>query len=150
MKAALLKSVFLVFMLSLAITPRAQANSQDFGDYVVYYSAFPSDFLQADVARSYHIRRSGSRGLLNITVLKKVMNTPGTPITAKVSTNAVNLTGQGRHIDMREIDEKGAIYYLGEFNVSNAETFDFTVSVTIDGLNKPLTVQFRQQFFVDQ
>jgi hypothetical protein len=102
------------------------------------------------VAKGYGIHRSSSRALLNITVLKKVMDNPGTPVKAIVTASGTNLTGQLREIDIREIkDTEGAIYYIGELPVHNLETYNFTVEVHPEGEADPLIVKFRQQFYTE-
>ena len=96
------------------------------------------------------IQRSSNRALLNVTVLKKVMDTPGTPVDAEVTASGKNLTGQNREIEIREIrDPEGAIYYIGEFTVHNMETYNFTVEVAVEGEAEPLVVKFRQQFYTE-
>jgi hypothetical protein len=139
----------LLALILLAQDAQAQ-QSQDFGDYVVHYNAFNAHLITPDVARAYGIQRSSSRAVLNITVLKKVMDTPGTPVRAGVSAAATNLTGQRREIALREIDESGgAVYYLGEFPVHNLETWRFDVKVTPEGESDPLHVRFKQQFYTE-
>ena len=125
-------------------------QSQDFGDYVVHYNALNTNMITPQVAQSYGIRRSSSRALLNITVLKKVMNNPGTPVRASVTANGRNLTGQTREIEIREIsDGDDAVYYIGELSVRNMETFDFTVQVAPEGTDQKLEVKFGQQFYTE-
>jgi len=139
----------LLALVLLAPTAGAQ-QSQDFGDYVVHYNAFNANLITPDIARAYGIQRSSSRAVLNITVLKKVMDTPGTPVRAKVKAEATNLTGQLREIPVREIDEPGgAVYYLGEFPVHNLETWRFAVEVQVEGEPEPLLVRFNQQFYTE-
>jgi len=106
----LISSLILLVLLTLSDTSEAQ-QSQDFGDYVVHYNALNTNFIPPQVAKGYGIHRSSSRALLNITVLKKVMDTPGTAVKANVTASGTNLTGQRREIDIREIKEaEGAIY----------------------------------------
>jgi hypothetical protein len=125
-------------------------QSQDFGDYVVHYNALNTNMLPPQVAQGYGIKRSSSRALLNVTVLKKVMNNPGTPVDAKVTATGTNLTGQLREIDIREVrDPEGAIYYIGEFPVHNLETYQFDLKVAVEGEDEPLVVRFRQQFYTE-
>ncbi|MEE8339529.1 MAG: DUF4426 domain-containing protein [Xanthomonadales bacterium] len=145
----LLSCLILLGILALADTSEAQ-QAQDFGDYVVHYNALNTNFIPPQVAKGYGIRRSSSRALLNITVLKKVMDNPGTPVKAIVTASGTNLTGQRREIDIREIkDTEGAIYYIGELPVHNLETYNFTVEVHPEGEANPLIVKFRQQFFTE-
>lgn len=147
MKRLRMLPVFLLLFLS----HQAMAQqSQDFGDYVVHYNALNTNLITPQVAQSYGIRRSSSRALLNITVLKKVMNNPGTPMRASVSARGRNLTGQTREVEIREIsDGDDAVYYIGELSVRNMETFDFTVIVLPEGSDQQLEVKFRQQFYTE-
>lgn len=125
-------------------------QSQDFGEYVVHYNALNTNLLPPQVAQGYKIVRSPNRALLNVTVLKKVMDTPGTPVAAAVTATATNLTGQLREIAIREIrDGEGAIYYIGEFPVHNLETYRFEVHVGIAEEPEPLVVRFKQQFYTE-
>lgn len=134
----------------LTVGPAVHAEqSQDFGQYVVHYSAIPSDSLLPEVARQYSITRSKNRALLTMTVLKKVMNTAGTPVEAKVSGTATNLSQQLRTLDLRQIRDGNAIYYLSEFPIANREVLDFNLQVTPKGENSPFTVKFRQEFFTE-
>jgi hypothetical protein len=148
-----MKNSFLMLLLTAALTLSTDTEaqqSQDFGDYVVHYNALNTHFIPPQVAKAYAIKRSSSRVLLNITILKKVMNNPGTPVKAKVIASGTNLTGQRREIAIREIkDAEDAIYYIGEFQVHNMETYNFTVEVKPTGQEEPLTVKFQQQFYTE-
>ncbi|MFC1719599.1 DUF4426 domain-containing protein [Pseudomonadota bacterium] len=144
-----LNALLLLGALSIAPTGEAQ-QSQDFGEYVVHYNALNTNLIPPQVAQGYGIQRSSSRALLNVTVLKKVMGSPGTPVGASVTATATNLTGQTRAIDMRRTDDsEGAIYHLGEFPIHNLETYRFDIKVKIDGQNEPLVVKFEQQFYTE-
>jgi hypothetical protein len=141
----------LALLYSLVFSGFALAQqSQDFGDYVVHYNALNTNLIPPQVAQAYGITRSSSRALLNVTVLKKVMDTPGTPTSASVKASATNLTGQLREIEIREIkDSEGAIYYIGEFPVHNLETYLFEISVAVEGEPEPLMVGFKHQFYTE-
>lgn len=120
-------------------------KSKDYGDYIVHYNAFTTDVLQAEIAKQYQIRRSKNRAMINISILKK--NDNNSAVTAKVSGTASNLTGQLKSLDIKEIKEGKAIYYISDFSVADRETLDFSVDIKVDGKDKPLKVTFRQQFF---
>ena len=140
----------LVLLTALTSLPAIAQQAQEFGDYIIHYNALNSSLITPEVAKAYGIRRSDSRALINISVLKNIENQLATAIKAKVTASGRNLTGQTRNVDMREIDEgDGAIYYLGELSVRNMETFDFTVVVLVEGQNKPFNVKFRQQFYTE-
>jgi len=144
----ILSLALLFAALSLPLASEAQ-QAQDFGQYVVHYNALNTNLIPPQVAKAYGIQRSPSRALLNITVLKKVMNNPGTPVSAAVTASATNLTGQLRDIDMHEINDAGAVYYVGEFPVHNLETYRFDVKVAVEGQPEPFTVKFTHQFFTE-
>jgi hypothetical protein len=117
-----------------------------FGDYTIHYSAFTTDFLSTDVAKSYGITRSKNRALLNISVLKKATGTTGTPAHARVKVTATNLQAQVRELTVREFAEPGAVYYLAELPVSHGETLTFNVEVTPSDDKTPYNFSFQQQF----
>lgn len=142
-------TLLLLGTLSFSLTSEAQ-QAQDFGDYVVHYNALNTNLIPPQVAQGYGIQRSPNRALINITVLKKVMDTPGTPVAAVVTANGTNLTGQTREIKIRKVeDSEGAIYYLGDFPVHNLETYRFTIEVAVAGEDEPLVVKFKQQFYTE-
>jgi hypothetical protein len=136
----------LVLLAALTSLPAIAQQAMEFDDYTIHYNALSSSLITPEVAKAYGIRRSDSRALINISVLKN----GDSAAKAHVTATGRNLTGQTRNVDMREISEgDGAIYYIGELSVRNMETFDFTVLVTPEGNDKPYTVKFRQQFYTE-
>ena len=123
-------------------------KSKEAGDYTVYYNAFSSAMLQPAIAKQYGIQRSRYRAVLNVVVRKKQPKGGDTPVRAKVTGTATNLNEQMRQLKTREVDEGDAIYYLAEFTISDQETLDFDLKVTPEGEQKPISVRFRQQFFI--
>jgi hypothetical protein len=140
--AAILTSLTLLFTL-----PASAENSQDFGEYVVHFNALTTDNLPPTVTREYGITRSKNRALLNVAVLKKVLGTTGQPVSAGINASATNLTGQRRDIELREIREGSAIYYIGEFGVNHEDNLEFIIVAQPEGHDRPLRVQFQQRFF---
>ena len=124
----------------------AGATNVDIGDHVVHFRALPTDQLPPDVAKAYGIDRSPERAMLNVSVLQEADNKA---VTAEVTVNVVNLTGQLKNVAMRQIDEGDAIYYIGETRVANRETLVFDISVKPEGVNVPSQVRFQRQFFTD-
>lgn len=124
--------------------PAFAQQAETYGPYQIHYNALPTSSLLPDIARAYGITRSKERGLLNIVILEH-----GKPIHARVTARAVNLSNQLRTINMREVTEQDAVYYLGGFHFNDGDTLDFTVKVSPDDTSKEYTVQFRQQFFVE-
>ena len=122
-------------------------NSKEFGQYVIHYNALATDVLSPEIARKYRITRSRNRGMINITVLKKILGSPGQPVHARVKVAAQNLAGQTRRIHTREIRDGNAIYYIGEFSVANEETLKFTVQARPQGTQESVEVRFSQDFY---
>jgi hypothetical protein len=120
--------------------------SQKFGDLEVHYNALTTDELQPDVARTYKIERSKTRGLVTLSVLKKNKLGALTPVPAKLAIYVTNLTQQLANVDMREVKEGTAIYYLGEFRVAPPDTLKFTATIEVAGEPKH-EMTFDQQFF---
>ncbi len=147
MKIRLTQFAVMLACMTLLAGRAVAEQSQDFGEYVVHFNAVTTDLLSPEMASHYNIQRSSNKALLNITVLKKVLGAAASPVEAKVSASAVNLTDQYRDIAMRKLEEDGAIYYLGTMSVDNQETYDFTVNITPKGREQPFVVRFRQQFF---
>lgn len=141
----------LTTVLLLALSGQVAAQqSQQFGDYSIHYNAINSNLIPAQVAQGYGIQRSASRAILNITVLDTSSGEPGEPVHARVTAQAVNLTGQRRDIEMREITEpEGGLYYIGELPIHNLENYNFKVSVSVEGEKAPFELSFRQQFYTE-
>jgi hypothetical protein len=145
----LLISLLLFGTLSFALTSEAQ-QSRDFGEFVVHYNAINTNLLPPQVAQGYGIQRSSNRALLNVTVLKKAIDSPGTPVDASITATGTNLSGQSRDIKLRRVDDtEGAVYYIGEFPVHNLETYRFDIRVKIEGEKEPLVLKFEQQFYTE-
>lgn len=141
----------LVITLTLLLVPLlvAAERSGEFGDFQVHYNALTTDVVEPSVARAYGIIRSKHRALVNIAVLRRVMGTPAQPVRAVVKVEAVNMNAQLRTIDMRELSDAGAIYYIGEFPVSNNEHLTFNVEVTPEGSASAHSLSFKQEFYTE-
>ncbi len=134
-------------LIPVLFLPAAQAEqAQKFGNVEVHYNAMLSTDLLPDVAKAYKIDRSPTRGIVTISVLRKNAMGVAQPIPANLSAYMVNLSNQLGEIDMREIREGNAIYYLGEFRVVPPNTLKFTVTVEIKGDPKR-EVNFTQKFY---
>ena len=132
-----------------ASVPDAQpagATHTSIGDHVVHFSALATDQLPPEVAKAYGIVRSPERAMLNVSVLQEADNKA---VTADVTVNVVNLTGQLKNVAMRQITEGDAIYYIGVTRVANRETLVFDISVKPEGVNVASQVRFHRQFFTD-
>jgi hypothetical protein len=154
MRIAHKASVFIVavvILFVLLLLPRhghGGQTQQDFGDYIVHYSAITTNQLVAEVAGNYGIERSDHRGLLNIAVQAKgggETHMVGADVSAEVS----DLTGHRQPIKLRETSENGDVDYLGEFPLSGSGAYIFTVKVTPPGHTQPYMVRFNQDYVLD-
>ncbi len=139
--------LLLLFGLGVASLSCYGGQAETFGPFAAHYNTFNTNQLTPDVARAYGIQRSASRALLNIAVIRQGDEDMGTPVRARVRATATNLAGQRRDLDMREIRDQDAIYYIGVFGISNEETLNFNVSVQPMGQQQAHEFSFRQQFF---
>jgi len=133
--------------LSLASLNSYAENSKEFGDYVIHYNAFRSDTISPEVAKQYGLTRANNRVLINIAVLKKVMNTTGKPTACKISGHASNLTGQLKKLEFKEIKEGNAIYYLANTKISDGEFLKFDIKITPEGEKRAARLRFDKRFF---
>ena len=138
-----------LFIMTMTASSVMAESSKDFGNYVIHYNAFRSDTLEPEVAKAYNLTRRNNRAILNIAVLKKVMNTTGTPTAATITGHASNLTGQLKKLEFREIKEGTAIYYLAETQFSDGEFLKFKLKVSIDGEEHAARLKFDKRFFIN-
>ena len=142
-------SLLTLFVLTLAGSSVMAESSKDYGNYVIHYNAFRSDTLEPEVAKAYNLKRRNNSAILNIAILKKVMDTTGTPTSATITGHASNLTGQLKKLEFREIKEGTAIYYLAETQFSDGEFLKFKLKVNIDGEEHAARLKFDKRFFTN-
>lgn len=142
----LFKALFIFVISAVSFNSYAE-NSKEFGDYVVHYNAFRSDTISAEIAKQYNLARANNRVIINIAVLKKVMNTTGKPTSSTVTGHASNLTGQLKKLKFKQITEGNAIYYLAETKISDGEFLKFDVKILPEGVTKAMRLQFDKRFF---
>ena len=124
-------------------------NSTHAGGYTIHHNALTTDNLPVQVASAYKIQRSKNRALLNVSVIRDEPGTTGIPVHARIRAVAQNLYGQIRPIEMREVVEDTAIYYIADFPVANREVLNFQLEIMPEGGRYPLRASMRQEFFTD-
>jgi hypothetical protein len=125
--------------------PADAQQSETFGNYEVHYNTLNSNMLSPEIASAYGIQRSGTQAILNVTVLNTETREA---VEASIDVTATNLTGQRRDIELRRINDQGAIYYIGQFRIHDEETLNFDVRVLPAGSDDdPYRLTFRQQFY---
>ena len=125
---------------ALAADAARPERKEVFGDLTVHYSAFTSSMLQPDVAAATGLTRSKNQGVLNIAVIKA-----GKPGTAVVSGTVKDLTGRSSPLSFKQITDRGAVYYIAQFKIEQAETLTFDLNVEAGGISHPLS--FNQEVF---
>lgn len=144
-----LYAVIAAICLLFGSTALLAENSTRIPGYTIHHNALTTDSLPPQVANAYQIRRSKNRAMLNVSVIKDIPGTTGQPVGAAVRVVAKNLMGQGRDIPMREIREGTAVYYIGDFLVSNHEQLRFEMEVTPEGERHAHTASLTQEFYTD-
>lgn len=140
-----LKNVLAVLLI-LLVPDLSMAASENVGDYTVHYQAVNSTFINADIAEQYGIVRSDRRAFLNISVIKNTAD-GSTPVTAAITGGKRNLLGQAGNIEFREIREGNAIYYIGEFEYSNAERVRFSINVQPELAGPEYEIRWETQLY---
>jgi len=144
----LAKTVSLVMMLMLPLSALAE-NSTRTGGYTIHHNALTTDSLPVQVATAYGIQRSRSRALLNVAVVRDEPGTMGTPVHAQIRAVARNLYGQIRPIELREIVEDKAIYYIADFPVAHREMLHFQFEILPADGRYPLRANMHQEFYTN-
>lgn len=121
-------------------------HQRDFGEYTLHINALTTDQLPQEVAKEYRIARSNSRAMLNVVITKKVA-VGDEPVTGNVTANARNLAGQFKELNMREITEQDAIYYIADMAVDDKDTVTFDIDVVPMNESDPFKVTYRHEFF---
>ena len=125
----------------------SQADAQ-FGEYVVRVSGLLTSDLTPEIAQTYGIVRSESRGFVNLVLLRKDAATGAeAPVKANVTLSASNLTGQLKNTVIKEIEAADSIYYIVEVEVTDREIINFDFDVRPVDSNRVLQVRFTQEFY---
>ena len=119
-----------------------------FGDYIVRVSGLLTSDLTPEVAQSYGIVRSETRGFVNLVLLQKDA-AAGTekPVEATVTLSAANLTGQLKTTEVREVVSGDSIYYIAEVDVADREIINFDFDVRPADSSRLLQVRFTHEFY---
>jgi hypothetical protein len=128
--------------------PREIQTSQKFGAYTVHYSVFNSQLIPPEVAGAYKIVRSKDLALINVSLTKTENGLTSLGLPAVVKVKAVNLMQQAKSIDMMEIKEPEATYYLGAIRHTNEEDLRFEISVLPLGEKLPFKLNANRRLYL--
>lgn len=139
----------LAALATLALPTRAEQKVQD-GPWQVHYAAIPSNSLDADVARRFGVSRSRYRSLLVLNA-QKDLGEGRLPLSVPASGKGEvsSLIGHRQVLALRAIRDGEVHYLIGEFEALDQQVMRFAVEVTPEGAERPLRVEFHQQFFND-
>lgn len=119
-----------------------------FGDYVVRVSGLLTSDLSPEVAQTYGIVRSESRGFVNLVLLRKDAATGAeVPVKANVTVSASNLNGQLKNTAIKEIEATDSIYYIVEVDVTDREIINFDFDLRPADSNRLLQIRFTYEFY---
>lgn len=140
----------LLFITALFVANHVAADesSQVIGDHRVYYSAFNSSFIQADIAASYQIARGKNRGIVNISAVP-IDNSDGGGRPALVKGSVANMFGQTQVLKFMEIREGDVVYYLAPFKFNNEDSVTFSITIKPDPNKDSQTFSFQNKFYYD-
>ena len=138
------QAIMLMCALSLSAVAAnyAKPNRQEtFGDVTVYYNAFASTTLSADVAKASDLTRSKGLNVLNITVLKAAKPAPSV-----VKGTFKDLTGRPKTLTFKQVTDKGWTSYIAQFPVEQPDTYTFTIEVKTGNENTH-SFSFNQELY---
>ena len=140
-------------LLSLAclflVTTQSHAGSKEFGEFQVHWSVFPSTFLSPEVARDNDLNRSRSIGVVNISIMRETGDGGLQPVSGQVEGKALNDVQQSKFLGFRRVKEGDAVYFIAEYQYSNAELMTFQITARPTGSKQDLPIRFSQTLFND-
>lgn len=123
----------MLFCALMLISTASQAEQKvEFNGYEMHYIVLNTMELPVNVAEIYDIKRSRKRAFINLSILKQTDDGYGTPASASITAVQRTLLGQRSPIELQEIREGDAIYYIGHFNIFDQETLWFDVELAVD------------------
>jgi hypothetical protein len=125
------------------------AGSKDFGEYTVQWSVFPSTFLTPEVARENGLNRSRSIGVVNIAIMTENDDGGMSTVSGQVEGKALNDIQQAKFLAFRRIQEGDSVYFIAEYQYSNAELMTFQITARPTGSRSDLPVRFSHTLFND-
>lgn len=143
-----LASILALVLLTVTELAAAEQYIED-DEYVVYYSAFSSTQITPEIAEAYGLMRSRHRGLLNISVQRKMPGGPPKAVMSQLKGYTGQLGGSEIPLDFKVVEEGPAIYYLAEFLVKEGDKLNFDIQVKPTPEHSAMKLSFSQAFFPD-
>lgn len=117
------------------------------GEYKIFFSAFNSSFIPADIASSYKIVRGKDRGLVNVSIMKDIA--VGVPVQIKGEVS--NILQQSQKLKFFPVQEGKSLYYLAPFEFDNEDYLTFSISIEHENkIEIPnYTFKFQKKMYTD-
>ena len=117
------------------------------GEYKIFFSAFNSSFIPADIASSYKIVRGKDRGLVNVSIMKDIA--VGVPV--KIKGEVSNILQQSQKLKFFPVQEGKSLYYLAPFEFDNEDYLTFSISIEHENkIEIPnYTFKFQKKMYTD-
>ena len=124
-------------------------NATIAGNYKIHHNAITTDFLSTAVAKTYKIPRSTQRALLNIAITEMRNDQIDKPVSARLNVIRRNLLGYREELEVQEVREGDAVYYITDFAISHKDQWIFDIEALVDGQTYPLKAQYRETFITE-
>ena len=124
-------------------------NATITGNYKIHHNAITTDFLSTAIAKTYKITRSTQRALLNIAITETRDDQIDKPVSARLNVIRRNLLGYREELEMQEVREGDAVYYITDFAISHKDQWIFDIEALVDGQTYPLKAQYRETFITE-
>ncbi|MET4027032.1 hypothetical protein ABIE59_002566 [Marinobacter sp. MBR-99] len=139
----------LTLTLGLLLFAQVQAGQEDFGDYQVHWSVFPSTFLDPEVARANNLQRSRGIGIINIAIMTEGEHGQIRPFGGQVQGQVTNDIQQVSFLAFRRIQEGDAVYFIAQYQHRPGDLMTFNITVRPTGHDRDLPVRFSHTLFSD-
>lgn len=126
-----MKTLLSIFISLLLASFVAAEQKVEFDGHELHYIVLNTTEIPAEIAVRYGIARSSKRAFINMSVLADNGTDYGTPISVDMIAMQRTLIGQKTPIELEEIRDGSAVYYIGTFPIINRETLWFDIEVAV-------------------
>lgn len=141
-----MKIISILFSALLIVATMANAEQKmTKGNWDIHYIAFPSSFLEPEVAKQYQLQRSKYQAVINLSVLDNGQNNKAQRVA--ISGQARNLLGQTKTLEFKQVVDGDAIYYLAQLEYRNEE--QYKIAITVSQGSRTEQFEFSKKFYVD-
>ena len=115
---------------------------QNWKDYEIHYSTFPSKLIPVDVATAHNIVRAENRIIINVSIRRKEV-----PVRAEIRGTAFNLLSQEIELTFTEVREQQAIYYIASQIVNEKDTVSLQIFIKPKPEKDTYKLEFTRQYY---